>query len=76
MAEPTEARPTPWSDPIVAEVRATRAVLWAAADGDIREFCRRAQEEQSGSGHPVIALPAKPDGRVHRGDVPHSKRAG
>jgi len=76
MAEPTESQPGPWSDPIVADVRATRAGLWAAAGGDIREFCRRAREEQAGSGHPVVALATRPDGRAQRGDVPHSKRAG
>ena len=73
MTEPTGSQPAPWSDPIVAEVRATRAALWAAAGGDIREFCRRAREEQAGSDHPVVALPTRVDGS---GDVPHSKRAG
>jgi hypothetical protein len=75
MAEASDLQPATWSDPIVAEVRATRAALWTAAGGDIREFCRRAREEQAGSGHPVVALPATPERRVQRGDVPHSKRA-
>jgi hypothetical protein len=30
-----------WQDPIVAEVRAARQALFAAAGCDIREFCRR-----------------------------------
>ena len=58
MAKPTELQPATWTDPIVAEVRATRAALWAAAGGDMREFCRRAREEQAGSGHPVVTLAA------------------
>lgn len=73
MVEPTGSQPVPWSDPIVAEVRATRAALWAAAGGDIREFCRRAREEQADSGHPVVASPTRAD---RRGDAPHSKQAG
>ena len=45
-----------WDDPIVAEVRATRQALFAAAGYDIREFCRRLREEQAASGHDVVTL--------------------
>jgi hypothetical protein len=69
VAELTESQPVPWSDPILAEVRARRATLWAAAGGDIREFCRRAREEQAASGHPVAELPTSSDGRVQNGNV-------
>lgn len=43
-----------WQDPIVAEVRGARQALFAAARYDIREFCRRASEEQARSGHRVV----------------------
>jgi hypothetical protein len=42
-------------DPLVAEVRAARAALFAAAGDNIHEFCRRAQERQRTSGHPVVS---------------------
>ncbi len=44
----------PWRDPIVAEVRAVRAALFAASGSDIREFCRRLREEQALSGHVIV----------------------
>jgi hypothetical protein len=43
-----------WRDPIVAEVRRTREALFAEANYDIREFCRRLSERQAASGHPVV----------------------
>ena len=45
-----------WHDPIVAEVRAAREALFAAAGYDIREFCRRVRAEQAKSGHSVVTL--------------------
>ena len=45
-----------WHDPVVAEVRAAREALFAAAGYDIREFCRRLRAEQAQSGHPVVTL--------------------
>jgi hypothetical protein len=47
-------------DPIIAEVRAARAALLAAAGGDLEEYARRLRAEQARSGHPVVSLPAKP----------------
>ena len=44
----------PSYDPIVADVRAVRAALFAAAGNDIREFCRRARERQVTSGRTVL----------------------
>jgi hypothetical protein len=41
-------------DPIVAEVRAVRVALFAAAGNDIRELCRRARERQVTSGRQVL----------------------
>ena len=58
MTEPVDSPSAEWVDPIVAEVRAARAALWAASGQDIREFCRRVRAEQAASGHPVVAAPA------------------
>lgn len=44
-------------DPIVAEVRASRAKLFAEAGNDIREFCRRARARQRSSGHTIVDVP-------------------
>lgn len=43
-----------WHDPIVAEVRQAREALFAEADYDIHEFCRRLALRQESSGHPVV----------------------
>ncbi len=50
-----------WHDPIVAEVRAAREALFAAAGYDIREFCRRVRAEQARSGHRVVTLRPRSD---------------
>jgi len=67
MPEPMKST-IAWEDPIVAEVRAVRSALYAAAGDDIREYCRRARERQSLSGRPVVtrgsgdlAVPASRD---------------
>ena len=66
----------PWLDPIVAEVRAVRAVLFAAAGSDIRSFCRSLREEQVRSGHLIITR--APDADGPRSDLvpPRSQHAG
>jgi hypothetical protein len=43
-----------WHDPIVAEVRRAREALFAEANYDIHEFCRRLSEKQATSGHVVV----------------------
>jgi hypothetical protein len=43
-----------WHDPIVAEVREVREALFAKADYDIQEFCRRLSAKQATSGHTVV----------------------
>jgi hypothetical protein len=43
-----------WRDPIVAEVRKVREALFAEANYDIHEFCRRLSERQASSGHRVV----------------------
>ena len=43
-----------WHDPIVAEVRQAREALFAEANYDIYEFCRRLSARQAGSGHSVV----------------------
>jgi hypothetical protein len=43
-----------WYDPIVAQVRQAREALFAEADYDIYEFCRRLAARQDASGHEVV----------------------
>ncbi len=50
---------TPWEDSIVAEVRAARAALWAAAGYDLEKFAERLRQEQALSGHPVVTFPPR-----------------
>lgn len=50
----------PAEDPIIAEVRAARAALFAAAGDDVAELARRLRAEQARSGHPVVTLPPNP----------------
>ena len=68
-------RETDWQDPIVAEVRAAREALFAAAGYDIEEFCRRARAAQADSGHLVVTRrsrrPSNPE--VNTMGVPHRR---
>ena len=50
----------PWEDPIVAEVRAARGALLAAAGYDLEKLVERLRQEQARSGHPVVSLPPRP----------------
>ena len=59
-------RKTDWHDPIVAEVRAAREALFAAAGYDIREFCRRARAAQANSGHRIVTRHSR---RTSKGEV-------
>lgn len=43
-----------WVDPIVAEVRQAREALFAEANYDIHEFCRRLMAKQATSGHKLV----------------------
>jgi hypothetical protein len=43
-----------WEDPIVAEVRKVREILYAKAGYDLFELCRRLREEQVLSGRSVV----------------------
>lgn len=47
-------------DPIVAEVRAVREGLFAAAGYDLDTFVRQVRETQVRAGHEVVTLPPKP----------------
>ena len=49
----------PWEDPIVAEVRAARAALFAAAGYDLETLVERLRREQALSGHPVVTFPPR-----------------
>jgi len=51
---PDNRSPETWHDPIVAEVRQAREALFAEANYDILEFCRRLSARQATSGHPVV----------------------
>lgn len=55
--EPAET-PVPWEDAIVAEVRAARLALLAAADFDLDRLGTRLRAEQAVSGHEVVTLPS------------------
>ncbi|HEY0553807.1 MAG TPA: hypothetical protein VGG20_06035 [Thermoanaerobaculia bacterium] len=46
--------PEIWHDPIVAEVRQVREALFAEANYDIFELCRRLSAKQATSGHPIV----------------------
>ena len=50
---------TAWEDPIVAEVRAARGALLAAAGYDLETLAERLRREQVLSGHPVVTLPPR-----------------
>ena len=54
-----------WIDPIVAEVREAREALFAEANYDIYEFCRRLSDRQAGSGHSVVKRDNVSSPRVH-----------
>jgi hypothetical protein len=49
-----------WHDPIVAEVRQAREALFAEANYDIHEFCRRLSARQAASGHSVVKRGSAP----------------
>jgi hypothetical protein len=49
----------PWEDPIVAEVRAARAALFAAAGYDLEKLVERLRQEQALSGRLVVTLPPR-----------------
>ena len=66
----------PWEDPIVADVRAVRAALFAASGSDIRQFCRRLREEQAHSGHVIVTRAAQPDGPRPEPSAPASGGTG
>ena len=68
-------RKTDWHDPVVAEVRAAREALFAAAGYDIREFCRRARAAQANSGHPIVTRRSRPMPKAQVGAraLPHRR---
>ena len=46
-------------DPIVAEVRAAREALFAAAGYDLEEFCQQMRERQAAEGRVSVVLPPR-----------------
>ena len=65
-----------WQDPIVAEVRAVRAALFAESGSDIRTFCRRLRAEQARSGHVIVTRALEPDDPRSEPSSSTSRRAG
>jgi hypothetical protein len=61
--KPEDLPAEPWQDPIVAEVRKVREALLAEVGFDLEAFCRRLQERQQDSGHPLVR---KPTGNADR----------
>ena len=60
----------PWVDTIVAEVRAARMALFAAAGYDLERLAERLQQEQASSGRRVVTFRR---GRLRRRRAkPHS----
>jgi hypothetical protein len=57
----------PWHDPIVAEVRQARQALFAEANYDVREFCRRLSARQETSSHKVVKQGSIPRRSPERG---------
>ena len=53
------ARETEWEDPIVAEVRAARAALFAAAGNDLDILVDRLRREQQSSGRRIVTFPPR-----------------
>jgi hypothetical protein len=49
----------PWVDPIVAEVRAARVALLAAAGYDLERLAERLRQEQASSGRRVMTFPPR-----------------
>ena len=52
-------REEPWEDAIVAEVRAARIALLAAAGYDLDKLAERLREEQLSSGRSVVTFPPR-----------------
>ena len=52
-------REGPWEDAIVAEVRAARVTLLAAAGYDLERLAERLRQEQASSGHRVVTFPPR-----------------
>lgn len=66
-----------WHDPIVAEVRQAREALFAEANYDIHEFCRRLSARQATSGHPVVKRGSAPtEGSFKEAVHPSGAQAG
>ena len=57
-----------YTDPVVAEIHATRDAMLAAAGGDIRVLMQQVAERQSQSNHKIIREPLRksPVGRDKR----------
>ena len=67
MAKPLRGRTERREDPIVSEVRRSREELFAAADYDIGEFCKRLRAQQQREGREALTRPLRRRERQGRG---------
>jgi hypothetical protein len=64
-----------WEDPIVAEVRAAREKLFAAAGYDLKEFCKRLNDQQEREGRRTTnRAPRTTGGKLRNGRTRRSRR--
>jgi hypothetical protein len=54
MARANQEMERPWSDPVVAEVRAAREALFAESRYDLRAFVARLRKDQKAAGHKAV----------------------
>ena len=59
MAKPLREKTVRWEDPIVSEVRSSREELFAAANYDIGEFCKRLGAQQQREGREALTRPPR-----------------
>ena len=50
----------PWTDPVVAEVRAAREALFAESGHDLVKLVERLRQNQMKAGHKTVIRPPRP----------------
>jgi hypothetical protein len=59
MTTRSQSDQQPWTDEIVAEVRAAREQLFAACDHDLKKLAERLREEQKAGGRSAVTYPSR-----------------
>jgi hypothetical protein len=59
MARAKHEMERPWSDPVVAEVRASRDALFAESGYNLRSFVARLRRDQQAAGHKAVRRPPR-----------------